>query len=119
MLESTKPTESGELDFTPFLDVIRGRHFPVSIWSDSETRDFVLLDPAAHARGESERLPHHKFLGAIALDEEGIAHSALTEPLKADAIAALAAAYVQHLESNFRHVLNLPEATTAHRTHNA
>jgi hypothetical protein len=103
----------GRIDLAPFVDAIKDRHFPVVIWSDSEMRDFVFLDADAPAQGFADLLAYPKFIGTVALDDEGKPHSAVTEPLDAEALEAVVSAYVRHVESNFRSVLKMPLSTTA------
>ena len=96
------------LDLTRFQDAIKDRHFPVVIWSDNEMRDFLFLDAAAPVKDFSDLFAHPKFIGAVALDDQGKPHSALNEPLDTEAIEAVTSAYVRHVESNFRRVLKMP-----------
>jgi|SRR4051794_3503329 hypothetical protein len=100
----------GHIDLTPFCDVISGshRHFPVVVWSDNEMHDFLFLDAAAPVKDFTELFAHPKFIGTVALDDEGKPHSAVTEMLDAEALQTVVSAYVQHVESNFRSVLKIP-----------
>jgi hypothetical protein len=101
------------LDLTPFCDVVRGHHFPVVVWADNDMLDFLFLDATAPVKNFPELFAHPKFIGTIALDDEGKPHSAVTEPLDAEALEAVVSAYVRHVESNFRSVLKMPVLTTA------
>jgi hypothetical protein len=96
------------LDLAPFVDAIKGRHFGVVIWASADLRDFLFLDVDAPVKDFTELFAHPKFIGTVALDDEGKPHSAVTEPLDAEALEAVVSAYVRHVESNFRSVLKMP-----------
>ena len=95
------------LSLTPFLDIVRDRHFPVVIWASADLRDFLFLDASAPVKNYTELFAHPRFIGTIALDDEGKPHSALNEHLDAEAIEAVVSAYVRFVESNFRSVLKM------------
>jgi hypothetical protein len=76
-------------------------------------RDFLFLDAAAPVKNFPELFAHPQFIGVVALDDEGKPHSALNEPLDAEALEAVVSAYVRHVESDFRSVLKMPMPTTS------
>ena len=83
------------------------------IWASADLSDLIFLDAAATVKNFTELFAHPKFIGTIALDDDGKPHSAVTEPLDAEALEAVVSAYVRFVECSFREVLKLPVSPTA------